>query len=71
MRGARLELLREAFHRPELARRIKQRFGALLIGVRDPESGEHTLNPADAARVGPEMQLIYLAESAVLPPPRA
>lgn len=50
----------------EIAARVKQRSGALVIGVRDPRTGEDTLNPPDDYEVGDGVELIYLAESPVL-----
>ncbi len=50
----------------EVSRHIKQRAGGLLVGVRDPHTGEDILNPPDDLFVAPPLQLIYLAESACL-----
>ena len=48
----------------------KRKHGAMLVGVRDPETGQQQLNPPEELEVSGAMQLIYLAERAVLPEPR-
>ncbi|MCB1054461.1 MAG: ion transporter [Acidobacteria bacterium] len=53
----------------ELARQLKERFAVLLIGVRDPASGDDELNPPDPRLVAADAQLIYLAQGPVLPQP--
>jgi voltage-gated potassium channel len=51
----------------DLSRQLKQRFSLLLLGLRDPESGEDRLNPPDDTAVDTATRLVYLAETAVLP----
>ncbi len=50
-----------------LGRLLKNRYGILLIGVRDPDTGEERINPPDAAIVPERDQLLYLAEDPMLP----
>jgi voltage-gated potassium channel len=52
----------------EVSRALKGATGALLIGVRRAEGERYRLNPPDDMVVTREMQLIYLAERAVLEP---
>ncbi len=49
----------------EVRRQVKERAGALVIGIRDG-GGVDRLNPPDDAPVPADAQLIYLAEEAVL-----
>lgn len=49
----------------QVARHVKQRSGALVVGLH--EAGHDTLNPPDTTPVTPGCAVIYLAESAVLP----
>jgi len=49
----------------EVSRVCKAR-RALVIGVRDPRTGEDRLNPPEALHVSSPLQLLYLAEAAVL-----
>lgn len=53
----------------ELARRLKESYSLLLIGIRDPRGVGHELNPPDDRIVTEPMQLIYLAKQPVLPQP--
>ena len=53
----------------DLRRAVKHDSGALLIGVRDPVTGEDQLNPPDTLAVDGDFRLIYLARSASLPAP--
>ena len=53
----------------ELSRRIKSTMGALVIGIRDPDTHVDTLNPPDSTPVAAHMHLVYLAETSVLPEP--
>jgi len=46
----------------QLAQRLKRERGILLLGVRDPRTGENHLNPPDDLPVGPDTQVLYLAE---------
>jgi voltage-gated potassium channel len=50
----------------DVVRRIKQSSGALVIGLRNPETGDHVVNPADTTEIGRDSQVIYLAEGPVL-----
>ncbi len=52
-----------------IARSLKRKHGAMLVGLRDPDTGHQTLNPPEDLEVSGSMQLIYLAERAVLPEP--
>ena len=52
----------------ELAVHIKASTGALLVGVRDLESGTEQLNPPSNLSVGDNVHLVYLASEPVLPP---
>lgn len=54
----------------EIARALKSKHGAMLVGIRDPDSGHQELNPPEDRQVDSTKQLIYLAERAVLPEPR-
>ena len=51
----------------DLRRVVKHDSGALLIGVRDPATGEDQLNPPDKLAVDGDIRLIYLAPSQSLP----
>jgi len=53
----------------DLARRLKRDRGVLLLGVRDPQTGEDRLNPPEDWIVQPTTQLLYLAEEPVLDAP--
>lgn len=50
-----------------LSQQIKQQLDALVIGLRDTDSGEELLNPPDREPVERKHALIYLARSPVLP----
>ena len=52
----------------KLARRLKDERRALLLGVRDPNTGRDRLNPPDDLPVTPNLLAIYLAETRVLEP---
>ncbi|MBW1809453.1 MAG: hypothetical protein JRJ87_14755 [Deltaproteobacteria bacterium] len=54
----------------DLRRAIKSETGALLIGIKEGKIGQDQLNPGDAFEVTRDFNLIYLAESAVLPDPK-
>lgn len=43
---------------------------ALVIGLRDPETGEHLINPPDDTAVPAGAEVVYLAEAPVLPSTR-
>jgi voltage-gated potassium channel len=45
----------------ELSREIRASTGCLVIGFRDPETGEEQVNPAGDQRVGAGVELLYLA----------
>lgn len=45
---------------------VRQKHGALVIGIRDSHSGQDHLNPAPGFQIEPHHLLIYLAESAEL-----
>ncbi len=45
---------------------VKRSSGALVIGLRNRETGDHVVNPADTTEIGRDSQLIYLAEGPVL-----
>lgn len=49
----------------ELAGRLKESHGALVLGLRDPATGNDRLNPPEDATVPPGAQLVYLAESPI------
>jgi voltage-gated potassium channel len=53
----------------ELVGSVKRSTGCLVIGVRDPLTGEVSVNPPDSLKVNAGTLLIYLAESPVLPRP--
>jgi hypothetical protein len=57
----------------ELAHRLKEERGVLLLGLRNPATGADRLNPPDELPVSAGTQLIYLAEDplAELPQPTA
>jgi len=52
----------------ELSAMLKTRTGALLIGIRDPESGHEHLNPASDFPMETGTLLVYLAKEPVLEP---
>ena len=51
----------------ELSRALKKRKAVLLLGLRDEQTGEDMINPADDALVSPDLCLVYLAAKPVLP----
>lgn len=51
----------------ELSHELKVKEGVLLIGVRDPETGEDWLNPPESLEIKPGARLLYLSETACLP----
>ncbi len=53
----------------QVAQQIREQHGALVLGIRDPETGEERLNPSDATPIAPSAQVIYLADKPVLPAP--
>lgn len=53
----------------ELSRRIKATMGALVIGIRDPDTRKDVLNPPDSTPVNDRTHIVYLAEASVLPEP--
>jgi voltage-gated potassium channel len=57
----------EAFEFGALSGRLRVERRALLLGVRNPDSGEDLVNPPDDHLVTPRDLLIYLAEAEVLP----
>jgi voltage-gated potassium channel len=52
----------------DLTRLAKEHTQALIIGLRDKKSGEDQLNPPDTLELPADVELIYLARSACLPP---
>lgn len=56
-----------AWRYEDLARHIKNEFGVLLIGTRDPNTGKDEINPPNERRVEPTMHLLYLARAITLP----
>jgi len=50
----------------DVVQRIKQSSGALVIGLRNPETGDHVVNPADTTEIDRNSQVIYLAGGPVL-----
>lgn len=50
----------------EVVQHVKRSSGALVIGLRNPDTGEYVVNPADTTQIGRDSQLIYLAERPVL-----
>jgi voltage-gated potassium channel len=50
----------------DVVQRVKQSSGALVIGLRNPETGDHIVNPADTTEIDRNSQVIYLAEGPVL-----
>jgi voltage-gated potassium channel len=51
----------------ELSRKLRSESGAVLIGVRDPETAQAVIGPEDEMLVEPDKQVVYLARSAVIP----
>lgn len=51
----------------EVAHRLKQDYGVLLIGVRDRVTGRDAINPPDDLLVDKKTLLVYLAEEPALP----
>lgn len=47
----------------ELSRHVREHTAALVIGLRDPKSGQQRINPPDDAPVKPGMEVVYLAEA--------
>ena len=41
---------------------------ALVIGLRDPETGEQMINPPRGTAVAPDAQVVYLANEPTLEP---
>ena len=52
----------------ELAREVKRTSGALVLGVRAPETNDDRINPPDDLEVPAGAKLVYLAERPVLGP---
>ncbi|MCP4896325.1 MAG: hypothetical protein GY906_05065 [bacterium] len=52
----------------EVARLVKSATGALVIGLRDPQTRLDRINPANEITVDGGVQLVYLAEAPVLRP---
>lgn len=50
----------------DVVQHVKRSSGALVIGLRDANTGDHVVNPADMTEIGRDSQLIYLAERPVL-----
>ncbi len=48
---------------------LQRRYGALLIGVRDPVSGRDSVNPGPDFPVAPGLRVVYLAPREVVPDP--
>jgi len=51
----------------DLARRLRAESGAVLIGVRDPDTGQAIIGPEEERMIGPGEQVVYLARGAVIP----
>ncbi|MBN2799744.1 MAG: ion transporter [Deltaproteobacteria bacterium] len=51
----------------EVARQVKAKRGALIIGLRHPQTRVEQLNPPDHVLVSRPVQILYLAEGEVLP----
>ena len=45
----------------ELSREIRSSTGCLVIGYRDPDTGEEQVNPSGDALVQPDMEILYLS----------
>lgn len=67
--GRRVDELADGVDFAALARELKAKTGALLIGVREPRRRRDVINPPDNLPVGRSSLLVYLAERAVLPEP--
>ncbi len=50
----------------DVVQHVKRSSGALVIGLRNAETGDHVVNPADTTEIGRDSHLIYLAEEPVL-----
>ena len=50
----------------EVIERVKERTGALVIGIRDGETGEDEINPAADRPIDASAELLYLAQRPVL-----
>ena len=55
----------------ELARAVKARHDALVIGLRDPVTRAQTINPRDDLPVPEDAEVVYIAESPTLEPTHA
>jgi hypothetical protein len=53
----------------QLSQQIRVASGCLVIGVRDPRTGEDQVNPARDQLVMPGMELLYLASEPTLESP--
>ena len=53
---------------PEVAAAVKALHGAMVIGIRDPDSGQELLNPADDTPVQANTQLVYIATTSCMDP---
>jgi voltage-gated potassium channel len=51
----------------ELAQHVKSSTGALVLGIRDPETGDDQINPPDDLIIAADTPLLYLAKEPVLP----
>ena len=45
----------------ELSREIRTSTGCLVIGYRDPDTGEEQVNPPGDVLVRPDMEVLYLS----------
>lgn len=45
----------------QLSRELRSRTGCLVIGYRDPDTGEEQVNPSGDALVQPDMEVLYLS----------
>jgi voltage-gated potassium channel len=57
----------EAIAYATLSRKLRAETGAVLIGVRDPETAQAIIGPEDDLLVQPDHQVVYLARGAVIP----
>jgi len=50
---------------------VRERTSALVIGMRDPATGEQQINPPDDTPVPDDAEVVYLAEGPLLDPTKS
>ncbi len=52
----------------ELSQKVRHRFGVLVLGVQNLQSGQIELGPPDGKTIGPDSGVVYLSTSEVMKP---